>query len=66
MAHQPLQHTPFVSLLARFPNHSELRCPICDHPVLPETAKTYQSGIAFHEECYVLKVELKRASGCKI
>jgi hypothetical protein len=44
-------------------SHSELRCPICDHPVSPETATTDENGRAFHEECYVLKVELRRASG---
>jgi len=63
VAHQPLQHMPLVSLSTTFPNHPELRCPICDHPLSLGTAKTDESGIAFHEECYVLKVELKRASG---
>ena len=66
VAHQPLQHTPFVSFSPTFSNDSQLRCPICDRPIPVETAKTDKSGIAFHEECYVLKVELKRASGTKI
>ena len=43
--------------------HSELLCPICDHPIPLEAAKVDESGRAFHEDCYVLKVELKRASG---
>ena len=44
-------------------DHSELLCPICDHPIPLETAKMDEGGRAFHEDCYVLKVELKRASG---
>lgn len=44
-------------------NHSELLCPICDYPILLETATTDENGTAFHEECYVLKLELRRASG---
>ena len=63
MAHQPLQHMPPVSLSTTFPSQPESRCPICDHPLSLGTAKTDESGIAFHEECYMLKVELKRASG---
>jgi hypothetical protein len=51
-----------VSLSTTLSNHPELRCPICDHPLSLETAKTDESGIVFHEECYVLKMELKRAS----
>jgi hypothetical protein len=43
-------------------SYSELLCPICDHPVSLETATTDEDGRAFHEECYVLKVELRRAS----
>jgi len=41
--------------------HSPLYCPICSSPVSLETAKADESGIAIHEECYVLKMELQRA-----
>ena len=57
MTHEPLVFHSTNSL-----DHSELLCPICDHPIPLETATTDENGIAFHEECYVLKVELRRAS----
>ena len=37
-------------------------CSICDRRVPLEKAKTDEHGLAVHEECYVLKLRLKRAS----
>jgi len=54
---------PIVSRSTNSLEHTELQCPICDHSVPFETAKTNESGRRFHETCYVLKVELQRASG---
>ena len=62
MINQPMRHIPFVSRSANSLEHTELRCPICDHSVPFETAKTDESGRRFHETCYVIKVELKRAT----
>jgi hypothetical protein len=31
----------------------EYLCPICDKPVILETAKTDDDGRAVHEECYL-------------
>ena len=62
MTQQPLRHTTVVSRGTNSLEHIELRCPICDHSVPRETAKTDERGRTFHETCYVLKVELKRAS----
>ncbi|MGA8619791.1 MAG: hypothetical protein WB660_14895 [Candidatus Sulfotelmatobacter sp.] len=42
---------------------SELtRCALCDKPVPLDTSKTDENGEAVHEECYVLKMRLKRAT----
>jgi len=45
------------------PKQANLLCPICDRPILLETATTNENGHIFHEYCYGLKVDLKRASG---
>lgn len=37
-------------------------CSICNRRVPLENAKTDEHGWAVHEECYVLKLRLKRAS----
>ena len=37
-------------------------CPICNLPVLLETAKTDDRGQAIHERCYLLSVRLKHAT----
>ena len=37
-------------------------CGICDEPVKLETSKTDEAGHAVHEECYILKVNLHRAT----
>ena len=37
-------------------------CPICERAVSLETANTDETGRAIHEECYLLKLTLKRAS----
>jgi hypothetical protein len=34
-------------------------CPICGEPVGLETAKTDETGVAIHEACYLLMLELK-------
>jgi hypothetical protein len=59
---QPLRHISIVSRSSNSLEHTELRCPICDHSVPRETAKTDESGRAFHETCYMLKMELTRAT----
>jgi hypothetical protein len=37
-------------------------CSICNRPVSLENAKTEEHGLAIHEECYLLKLKLKRAT----
>ena len=41
---------------------SNFPCPICGKPVPLETAKSDENGICIHEECYLLKLQLERAS----
>jgi len=62
VAHQPLLHT-HIRILVNYPPPLTLHCPICDLPVPLETAKTDEWGRAIHEDCYVLKMDLLRASG---
>ncbi|HTS36974.1 MAG TPA: hypothetical protein VMH04_14975 [Candidatus Solibacter sp.] len=54
--------TPFP----RFPSNnapaSNLSCRICGKPLAINAAKTDADGKAIHEDCYVLKVKLERAS----
>lgn len=64
MAHPPLQAFSIRFSLDHLQHLSELLCPICDHPVRLELAKTDENGRAIHEQCYVLKLRLKRASDC--
>jgi hypothetical protein len=47
----------FSRLFKRFPS---LPCPICNRPVPLETAKTDSDGKAVHEDCYFIKIKLKR------
>ena len=35
-------------------------CSLCNQPVPLENAKTDEYGLAVHEECYVLKLSLRR------
>jgi hypothetical protein len=42
--------------------HVDPLCSICNRRVSLENAKTDEHGLAVHEECYVLKLRLKRAS----
>ena len=37
-------------------------CCICGQPVKLETSKTDEFGHAVHEDCYILKVRLHRAT----
>lgn len=47
----------------RTPSQSEaVRCSICDLFVPLEIAKSDEYGRAIHEECYALKMQLKRAT----
>jgi hypothetical protein len=39
-----------------------LNCAICNKPVDLKTTKTNEAGKAVHEECYVLREVLKRAT----
>jgi hypothetical protein len=41
---------------------SKYCCPICERAVSLETANTDETGRAIHQECYLLKLKLKRAS----
>ena len=38
------------------------RCSLCDKPVPLDTSKTDEYGKAVHEECYLLKMRLNRAT----
>jgi hypothetical protein len=45
------------------PRASEItQCALCDKPVPLDTSKTDENGKAVHEECYLLKMRLKRAT----
>ena len=37
-------------------------CPICNKEVQLETAKTDEVGRAMHEECYLLRLNLRRST----
>lgn len=37
------------------------RCILCDNPVLLSSSKTDENGKAVHEECYLLRMRLRRA-----
>jgi hypothetical protein len=37
-------------------------CVLCDNPVPLGTSKTDEDGKAVHEECYLLRIRLKRAT----
>jgi hypothetical protein len=41
----------------------EIGCVICGKPLPIEEAKTEDDGLPVHEECYVLRLKLKRAAG---
>lgn len=38
------------------------RCLLCGKPVPLDTSKTDENGKAIHEECYVLRMRLRRAT----
>jgi hypothetical protein len=44
------------------PARSEFNCSICDQPVDLENCKTNGIGKAVHEECYLLREALKKAT----
>lgn len=51
--------------MAQIPQFAKPRfpmCPLCDEPVELETTKTDEDGQTIHEECYVLKLSLKKAT----
>jgi hypothetical protein len=37
-------------------------CGLCNEPIKVEVSKTDEAGHAVHEECYILKVRLHRAT----
>jgi len=41
----------------------EINCSICHKPVALEIAKTDEPGQAVHEECYLLKLGIRRDQG---
>jgi Flp pilus assembly pilin Flp len=43
------------------PSNYDPPCRICSKPVLLENSKTDETGLAIHEECYLLKLSLQRA-----
>jgi hypothetical protein len=53
--------TPKCHLSTHTRNANPL-CPICNQRVPLEESNTDEHGLAVHEECYVLKLRLKRAS----
>lgn len=57
-----------MTLHSSTPNQSQRvpLCPICNMPVLLETAKTDEHGRAIHEECYLLAMKLTLESGFEI
>jgi hypothetical protein len=54
----PLNHagSQFLRGAFEFP-----RCILCDNPVLLGSSKTDENGKAVHEECYFVRMRLKRA-----
>jgi hypothetical protein len=45
--------------------HSTLQlvtCHICNEPIPLEASKTDESGLAVHEQCYLLRLQLKDAT----
>jgi hypothetical protein len=42
--------------------HGFIRCFLCNRPVPLESSKTDENGKTVHEECYVLDLQLKRAT----
>jgi hypothetical protein len=38
-------------------------CPVCGRPVPLEAARVDENGRAMHEDCYLLKLQLKHATG---
>lgn len=52
-----------ASVGAPLPNSSKaVRCSICEKPVSLESAKADEYGRTIHEDCYALKMKLKRAT----
>jgi hypothetical protein len=52
-----------ASVESPFKSASEtVRCSICEKPVSLESAKADEYGRTIHEECYTLKMRLKRAT----
>lgn len=59
---RPIPRSP-SSVGPSFKNSSEtMRCSICDKPVSLESAEADEYGRTIHEECYTLKMKLKRAT----
>jgi hypothetical protein len=55
-------HVSSYKLPAIYPHSTNPLCPICNQPVPLENAKTEEHGLAIHEECYLLKMQLERAT----
>jgi hypothetical protein len=57
---------PRTSTSVRLPfkkdSSANVRCSICEKPVTLECAKADEYGRTIHEECYALKMKLKRAT----
>ena len=59
---RPIPRSP-SSVGPSFQNPSKsVRCSICEKPVNLESAKADEYGRTIHEECYTLKMKLKRAT----
>ena len=57
-----LLHVPSPKPLPFHQSSPDPLCSICTKPVLLEKSKTDEHGLAVHEECYVLKLQLHPAT----
>jgi hypothetical protein len=58
----PNPRTPTNVRLPFKDSSGNVRCSICEKPVSLECAKADEYGRTIHEECYALKMKLKRAT----
>jgi hypothetical protein len=63
MALHHYHRIPIRNLSALLPRHENPLCCICDKPVPLESSKGDEYGRAIHEECYLLKLRLQKATG---
>lgn len=59
---RPIPRSPAAVGKSFIKNSKTVRCSICEKPVSLESAKADEYGRTIHEECYTLKMKLKRAT----